>query len=248
MKHLCVILLISVFLVNGINEKKTHNAESDSRKKFVLDSMKKVLSYKDSVIYFSDSIRIIYGTKHYETIIFIDYNVNSKIHRYFDLGPTIKPGADSSYYNEQYYEQLNKSKRNKVTKFTIPKLFRSIWVPVFSYEKSFSLLADYPYQDYFEVNDSTFIKNAQEAPEPYLIDSISFSNNNLELYTIEKGIVSFKEIDKINSIYLMKESNKCVYVIPLKKVHEFPIMYNLSSIDPISGVTEYIKLDSIECK
>lgn len=248
MKHLLLILLISVFLINCSNKKNSPNSESASREKFVLDSMRKVLSYTDSAIYFTDSIRIIYGTKHYETVIFIDYNVNSKIHRYVEYEPTITLNSESSCYSKQYLEQLEKRKGNKITKFTIPELFKFVWVQVFSYEKSFYLLADYPYQDYYGINDSTIIKRGQMCAEPYIIDSISSTNNSLEMYTTEKGVISFKEIDNNKSIYLMKSGNECVYLIPLKRIHEFPIIYHLSSTDPTASVNEYIKLDSIECK
>ncbi len=214
--------------------------------------MRKVLSYTDSAIYFTDSIRIIYGTKHYETIIFIDYNVNSKIHRYVKSDSILLYKNDVfdeiRGYSEQYFEKLKKTNLYNGRKVSIPSLFKSVWVPVFSYDKSFYLLADYPYQNDYGVNDSTFIFRGQMCPEPYIIDSVHTSNNNLEIYTTDNSIISFKEIDSNRSIYLLKFGNECVYIIPYKRIHEFPIIYHLSSIDPIAVVTDYIKFDSIECK
>ena len=222
------------------------SSESDSREKVILDSMKKVLAFTDSAIYFTDSIKFIYYTKHFETFIFIDYNVNSKIHRYPESDTLLVTDWDKKWYNEQYQEQMKKVNRN--SKPLIPLNYKTIYTQVFQYQKSFYLLADYPYQDYYGITDSTFIMRGQMGAEPYIIDSISVTQDSFEMTTFRGVSISLLAIDDNKSVFKLKIGNTCTYVIPHEKIHEFPIMYHLTSVNPTAGVNDYIKLDSIECK
>ena len=240
MKHLLLILL-TFLLINCSTKNNSQKTILDSREKYILDSLKKVLNT-------SDSIRILFNNDKdtvIRTTVLIDYNLKSEYHKSLEKELSYI-NYDSSYYYQLYNKQLENGVKKSIQNFSIPESYRTIWIPVYSMKNSFYVLSQGDYQVRYEINDSTFITGGQTGAEPYIIESFKASNNGFEIYSESIGSITFTEIDKEKSVFKLKKGNECVYLVPLKRLYDFPIIYVRSW--GTDSYESYIELDNIECK
>jgi hypothetical protein len=242
-------ILIPIFLINFsinscTNKPNSTKLTASSAVSSIIDSVKLILCKRDSLIDCNDSIKVIFATKKFETIILIDYNYYSKLHDQLPHEKKISffSKSDSSYYSQQY---LNQS-RNKGKTMIIPNDLKTVWIQVFSFKNCFYLLADYPYQDFFETNDTTFIIRGEMGPEPYVLDSIETNDRNITLISKKISPIILERVKQERSLYKLSIRDKKYFIIPVEEIHEYPLIYHCSSVDPIHGISDFIQLDSIK--
>lgn len=221
------IFTIVTLLANTCEGQKVNDKKLSSE-----DSLKKIIGI-------SDSIKILQKGETENSVVFLDFNKNSKFHS--EIARLRFDHLDTSYYNLKFHKQ--KQLTNNVIKYTIPNYLINKWVPLFKFEGNFCVYKECSFQLVFETTDSTLISYPMDGADPALIINFEHSEKIDRIITFGNDVYEFEQIDN-RGVYKIKHGNNCLYYTSIKTINNFNIIvYNCSDLSD-----DVLNFEKIDCK